>query len=155
LNTIDKLVTQPWISILQVIEIILQIRHRHVRLTYAKIGQHFFRGNLHRFGKDVFLEHYARIRELVPADNLLEYHISEGWAPLCQFLGEPVPTLTFPSGNEVAGFRQKFQVRDRSISLEIVSKLLVFSVAAVLFTLLLFSDSKPNIWRDAVSTHEI
>ncbi|KAF2470756.1 uncharacterized protein BDR25DRAFT_369212 [Lindgomyces ingoldianus] len=114
---------------LPMIEMILQIRHRHVRLAYAKIGQHFFRGSLRRFGKDVFIEHYARISELVPADNLLQYHISEGWAPLCQFLGEPVPTRTFPSGNEVAGFRQKFQIRDRTILLEIVSKLIVLSVA--------------------------
>lgn len=31
------------------------------------------------------MEHYRRVRGLVPNDSLLEYDIHEGWAPLCEF----------------------------------------------------------------------
>lgn len=34
----------------------------------------------------------ARVKEVVPKDRLLVYRLGEGWGPLCQFLGVPVPT---------------------------------------------------------------
>jgi len=123
---------RPWISVIAVLEAILQVRNRHVRLTYATIGKHFFRGSLCLFGKQTFLEHYARVRQLVPASNLLEYHISEGWEPLCNFLGQPIPKTPFPSGNETSSFRQKFQARHRQIVFEIVTKLAVMVGAVAL-----------------------
>lgn len=43
-------------------------------------------------GRASFEAHYARVRELVPADRLLEYHVSQGWVPLCEFLDKPVPS---------------------------------------------------------------
>lgn len=39
------------------------------------------------------------IKGLVPPERLLIYNVSEGWGPLCQFLGKPVPEEEFPSGN--------------------------------------------------------
>ena len=30
------------------------------------------------------------VRKLVPAENLLEFHVKQGWGPLCEFWGEPV-----------------------------------------------------------------
>jgi len=45
--------------------------------------------------------HNARIREIVPKDRLLiiENH-KEGWKPLCEFLGKPVPNTAFPHINK-------------------------------------------------------
>jgi hypothetical protein len=46
------------------------------------------------------------VRSLVPAENLLEFNVKEGWDPLCWFLGNEVPkNLAFPHVNESAGFR--------------------------------------------------
>jgi hypothetical protein len=59
------------------------------------------------FGKDfagngikVFHEHYAMVRSMVPKERLLEYQVKEGWGPLCDFLGCPVPAEEFPNGNQ-------------------------------------------------------
>ena len=37
-----------------------------------------------------------------PPDKLLVYHVSEGWEPLCKFLGKEVPDTPFPHEN-IAG----------------------------------------------------
>ena len=43
------------------------------------------------------------IRGLVPPDRLLEWDISDGWEPLCKFLGKPVPDIPFPHANAAVG----------------------------------------------------
>ncbi|KAJ4144425.1 hypothetical protein LMH87_003309 [Akanthomyces muscarius] len=42
-------------------------------------------------GRHAYEAHNARVRSLVPASKLLEYHVREGWVPLCAFLGREVP----------------------------------------------------------------
>lgn len=46
-----------------------------------------------------FERHNTAVQESVPADRLLVYSVSEGWAPLCDFLGCPVPGEPFPQRN--------------------------------------------------------
>ena len=58
------------------------------------------------FAFQVFDEHYAAVRNTVPADRLLEWEIGEGWEPLCAFLGEDVPDEPFPHLNDTAAFRE-------------------------------------------------
>ncbi|MCJ1400453.1 hypothetical protein MMC11_003658 [Xylographa trunciseda] len=43
--------------------------------------------------------HNAHIRAIVPAANLLEFRVQEGWAPLCKFLGKEIPDEPFPRAN--------------------------------------------------------
>lgn len=38
----------------------------------------------------------------MPKDQLLEMDLSEGWEPLCKFLGVPVPDEPFPRANDAA-----------------------------------------------------
>lgn len=45
-------------------------------------------------------EHNARVRRVVPPERLLEFHPSDGWAPLCEFLDVPVPERRFPHAND-------------------------------------------------------
>jgi Sulfotransferase domain len=55
---------------------------------------------------DVFNRHNEQVRRVVPAERLLVYDIKEGWAPLCAFLGVPVPDgKLFPKLNDARGFR--------------------------------------------------
>ena len=74
----------------------------------------FFKGNFPLYGKEVFSEYYAEIRRLVPAERLLEYKVSEGWEPLCKFLGHVVPTQGFPQSNSVGEFRSRCQLRNEN-----------------------------------------
>lgn len=65
----------------------------------------FAGGNFRANGKKAFIEHYDAIRALVPPDRLLEYHVKDGWGPLCEFLELDCPQESFPSGNDTGDFK--------------------------------------------------
>jgi hypothetical protein len=50
--------------------------------------------------------HSATVRAEVPADRLVEWRPSDGWAPLCAALDLPMPDSPFPHVNTTAEFRQ-------------------------------------------------
>ena len=45
-------------------------------------------------------EHAEQVRDLMPADRLLVFSADQGWGPLCDFLGKPVPDMPFPRTND-------------------------------------------------------
>lgn len=50
---------------------------------------------------EVFERHNRQVRESVPQDRLLVFHVQDGWGPLCEFLGcEVPPGFSFPHLNE-------------------------------------------------------
>jgi hypothetical protein len=58
----------------------------------------------HRMSDRAFMVSYFNrrndeIREAIPADRLLVYEVRQGWEPLCEFLGVPVPDKPFPRVN--------------------------------------------------------
>lgn len=46
------------------------------------------------------------VKRAVPADRLLVFRVEEGWQPLCEFLGVPVPSTPFPRVNDTEHFQQ-------------------------------------------------
>ncbi|GII76305.1 sulfotransferase family protein [Sphaerisporangium rufum] len=48
--------------------------------------------------------HNQEVRDTVPAGRLLDYRVAQGWEPLCDFLGVPVPAEPFPHTNEQSSF---------------------------------------------------
>ena len=59
----------------------------------------------------VFTEHNEAVRREVPADRLLEFEVAQGWQPLCDFLGVPVPDAPFPRANDSATFQARIRER--------------------------------------------
>lgn len=63
-----------------------------------------------RFDRDAVVAamqaHEADVIASVPADELLVYTVGDGWEPLCEFLGVPIPAEPFPRTNSTAEFRQ-------------------------------------------------
>ncbi|MEH6639499.1 MAG: sulfotransferase family protein [Porticoccaceae bacterium] len=57
----------------------------------------------------VYEKHNARVVANVLPEQLLVYQVSEGWAPLCDFLGCEVPAETFPKSNTTEEFLAQFQ----------------------------------------------
>lgn len=62
-----------------------------------------------------FDAHYAEWRREIPAERMLEYSVKDGWAPLCEHLGVPVPMVEvggrmveaeFPRLNDGASMRK-------------------------------------------------
>jgi hypothetical protein len=46
-----------------------------------------------------FERHSAEVRRTIPKGRLLEFEVAQGWDPLCEFLGVPVPSKPFPRLN--------------------------------------------------------
>jgi hypothetical protein len=59
----------------------------------------------------VFTEHNEAVRREVPAERLLEFEVAQGWQPLCDFLGVPVPEEQFPRTNDSASFQARIMER--------------------------------------------
>lgn len=60
-----------------------------------------------RAAKAIFRQHLDDTKATVPPERLLVYHVREGWGPLCEFLGVPVPgNLPFPHVNERASMKR-------------------------------------------------
>ena len=47
--------------------------------------------------EDIYERHVASVRGKVPPERLLEFNVKDGWEPLCEFLGLPVPDIPFPN----------------------------------------------------------
>ena len=57
------------------------------------------------FAEKVFNQHIEDVQAHVPAERLLIYDVSEGWEPLCKFLGAPVPAEPLPHLNKKENFK--------------------------------------------------
>jgi hypothetical protein len=55
---------------------------------------------------DAFVRHNDAVRAEVPADRLLEWSLGDGWEPICERLGLPVPAEPFPVTNTTDEFRE-------------------------------------------------
>ncbi|RAK87664.1 hypothetical protein BO79DRAFT_175378 [Aspergillus costaricaensis CBS 115574] len=62
-----------------------------------------------RNGKWVYRDHCNMVRGMMVGDKrrLLEWEVGDGWGSLCEFLGEKVPDIPFPNGNDPVAFREQ------------------------------------------------
>lgn len=65
-----------------------------------------FRDHMHdrAFMTGYFRRHTEAVVAAIPPDRLLIYQAGQGWEPLCEFLGTPVPAEPYPSENSRAEF---------------------------------------------------
>jgi hypothetical protein len=65
------------------------------------IGEGVFGGRLddRAHAIAVYEKNIADVQAAFTKERLLTYHLGDGWEPLCQFLGEPVPNMPFPRSN--------------------------------------------------------
>ena len=91
---------------------VLKPRMRVFQRMIDRLWDGMFRGRFEdrAFAIDAFNRHNEQVRRDVPADRLLVYEISQGWGPLCAFLGVPVPEgKPFPHLNDAAEFRARIE----------------------------------------------
>jgi len=53
---------------------------------------------------DRFVAHNEEVKRTVPAGQLLVWEVAEGWKPLCEFIGVPVPSEPLPHANDRVTF---------------------------------------------------
>jgi len=61
--------------------------------------------------KAAFSEHIRQVKATVPAERLLVWQASEGWQPICDALGLPVPDEPFPHSNTREEFQERLKER--------------------------------------------
>ena len=49
--------------------------------------------------KVIYEDWVASVKAKCPPDRLLVFDVRDGWAPLCNFLGTPMPDIPFPNSN--------------------------------------------------------
>ncbi len=90
---------------------------KRVRDVFAMIDAVIWQGTFAgRFGEreyaiQMFNDHNAEVKQVVPAEKLLIFRAKEGWKPLCAFLGVPEPDSPFPHVNDSAQFKRNNRVR--------------------------------------------
>ena len=57
--------------------------------------------------KAAFEQHNADVRATVPPERLLDWRPGDGWDPICEALGVPVPSEPFPHANTTEEFRSR------------------------------------------------
>ncbi len=58
----------------------------------------------HDHAIDVYLRHNAEVQRVIPPERLLVYEVAQGWGPLCDFLGLPMPDGPMPKANSTEEF---------------------------------------------------
>ena len=65
---------------------------------------------------ELYHRHNEHVRKVVPKDQLLEFNPKDGWEPLCEFLGVPVPTdehgrkTKYPHVNDTKNIRSSLLI---------------------------------------------
>lgn len=97
-------------TILALVGAIDRVKNPHIRATIEMCGRlagaRVFDGRADDpgYAKHVFRAHEATVRQAIASERLLVFDVREGWAPLCGFLGVPIPTGPFPRLNDTAQF---------------------------------------------------
>lgn len=77
--------------------------HKFYSVAFA-LRDEYFGGKIERESSiAAYNQHLDAVRRDVPANKLLEFSVTEGWKPLCEFLNLDVPDSPFPHLNEREG----------------------------------------------------
>ncbi len=64
-------------------------------------------------------------------DTLLEFNAKQGWGPLCEFLGVPVPDFPFPRVNDTKSWQAHVGQMKTKAAINALKILASFSVVVV------------------------
>ncbi|MCJ1350953.1 MAG: hypothetical protein MMC33_000935 [Icmadophila ericetorum] len=80
-----------------------------------KLWQTMFADDFEKNGRAAMVAHYDEIRRLAKEQGreVLEFHLTDGWAPLCRFLEVDVPGYPYPRMNEGGDWILKMKHRAR------------------------------------------
>jgi len=80
------------------------------RWADSPVARRFF-GEEAFLSKEKLIEAYnewtEQVKRDVPEEKLLIFHPAQGWKPLCEFLGVPVPNVPFPRSNNREAMKRR------------------------------------------------
>jgi hypothetical protein len=86
--------------------------HNQFRVTSPKStasfsGKEDFFDQWRANARRTYREHYELVKKVTPRERLLQFDLKDGWPPLCEFLGKPIPEVPFPWVNETKAVQEK------------------------------------------------
>lgn len=66
----------------------------------------------------VYNQNVEEVLATVPSGRLLVHSLGEGWQPLCDWLGLPVPEMDYPSGNTTKDIHTRMAAKGVNLSQE-------------------------------------
>ena len=107
-STIDTIYFSQSMWQMKVLAALTPFGHKMVTMTRKLIWERGHRNSMPDRQKAIafYKQHIEEVRAAVPPERLLEYTVTQGWAPLCRFLGVPAPATPFPSINDRAEFQK-------------------------------------------------
>lgn len=112
-EVLDRVMMQPMATVngwigwhVMGIRAVQAMRKVHFGLFGAKT-----RPEIEEKARRTYEEYFKEIRRLVPEERRLEYKMGDGWEPLCEFLGVPVPDVPFPRANEQEAHQEEVKRR--------------------------------------------
>jgi hypothetical protein len=84
-------------------------RLRMRRMSWHLIVDRVFKGILddREHALAVYRQNIREVTEAMPQERLLVFDVAQGWVPLCEFLGLPVPDGPFPRSNSTQEFHDR------------------------------------------------
>jgi hypothetical protein len=107
-STIDTIYFTENVWQFKVLEWLTPFGRKMGDMSRKLIWQRNHKGTMNDKAKAIaeYNAHIADVKATVPADKLLVFTVTEGWGPLCKFLGVKVPTTPFPNVNDRAAIKK-------------------------------------------------
>jgi hypothetical protein len=74
-----------------------------------KYHRYCWNDDFDNYGRQFYRDYFAEVKRVAADHQVLEYHPSYGWEPLCRFLDKLAPDVGFPRKDEV---RERARVRE-------------------------------------------
>ncbi len=121
----------------------------HIHFVNDLVWDGVFNGRFEdrAYAIQIFNEHIEKVKAAVPPEKLLVFNVQQGWEPLCEFLGMPVPERPFPHVND----RQVMENRLRNIRFVAQWGPIMTMVAALLGVSLLYRFGRnKRVYHDKI-----
>lgn len=107
------------------------------RMVNNTVWARVFHGRFedYEYARKVFEDHEAAVKAAIPPERLLVFEPKQGWAPLCAFLGKPVPEEPFPHVNDTAEFKKRVAQMKRMEAIPLALGAAVLAAIVVLFVM--------------------
>ena len=101
----------PYISFVSALDpwLLGPVRRCHRRWATGWMDSHSA-DEMRAKARGAYRDHYELVRRVTPKDRLLEFRLKDGWGPLCDFLGKPVPEVPFPRVNDTEALQELLSI---------------------------------------------
>lgn len=107
-STMDTIYFSETMWQFKVLEFATPFGRKFGDMSRKLIWQRSHRGTMEDRAKAIahYHQHIAEVKAAVPPGQLLVFSADQGWKPLCDFLGVPVPGSEFPNVNDRAAIKK-------------------------------------------------